>query len=399
VPPGLPWQNRATPVVDRGALDAPGSNKEAAMSAVRFRLSSAALFLVLGVVLALVSEAALALAQRTFVASNGNDANTCSLVLPCRSFATALGQTQDGGEIVVLDSAGYGTLTIDRSVRITAPPGVYAGITAITSAIGVTITGNSLVVVLRGLTINVTDPSSLQGSGIHVISNNSRVLVQHAFISGFQNGVSVANDVVGNRVNIEDSFIDGCGIGVEAVGGNFMMIDRVRITGGGGVQVQTAHTHVRDSVIEPGGISVQGNTGPGALHFIVENSTLSLGGGIQILLAGSPVSGGIEATVSNTVVSGNLGNGILVACDLGATGTVTIADSTVSDNGLNPDEAGILASGGTCSVAVSHSVISGNAGPSIVNAGGGTFVSFGDNRMFGNHPDTPSGTVTVVPTR
>jgi len=117
------------------------------------------------------------------------------------------------------------------------------------------------------------------------------------------------------------------------------------------------------------------------------------------MLTGSPVSGGIEATVSNSVVSGNLGNGIVIACDLGATGTVTIADSAVSNNGLNADEAGVLASGGNCAVAVSHNVISGNAGPSMVNAGGGSFVSFGDNRIYGNNPDTPSGTVTVAPLR
>jgi len=151
---------------------------------------------------------------------------------------------------------------------------------------------------------------------------------------------------------------------------------------------------VRDSVME--GISVEGNSSAAPLQFIVEGSTMR---GIQIILTGSPVSGGIEASLSNTVVSGNLGIGVLVACDLGATGTITIGDSVVSDNGLNPDDAGILASGGTCSVAVSHSVISGNAGPSIVNGGGGTFVSFGDNRIFGNHPDTPSGTVTVAPLR
>ena len=52
---------------------------------------------VAGGVLACASAVALATAQRTFVASSGNDANAtnnCSIALPCRSFAAALGVTQ-----------------------------------------------------------------------------------------------------------------------------------------------------------------------------------------------------------------------------------------------------------------------------------------------------------------
>ena len=36
------------------------------------------------------TTAAVAAGQRTFVASNGNDANPCTLQLPCRSFAPAI---------------------------------------------------------------------------------------------------------------------------------------------------------------------------------------------------------------------------------------------------------------------------------------------------------------------
>jgi hypothetical protein len=52
---------------------------------------------------------ACAVAQRTFVSTSGNDANTaanCSLASPCRSFGSALSVTVADGEIVVLDS-GY----------------------------------------------------------------------------------------------------------------------------------------------------------------------------------------------------------------------------------------------------------------------------------------------------
>jgi hypothetical protein len=96
---------------------------------------------------------AVVLPQRTFVASFGNDGNPCSLTLPCRGFAAAVAQTTDGGEVIVLDSAGYGPVTIAQSVSIIAPAGVYAGI-SVSSGDGITINGSGIYVTLRGLSIN-----------------------------------------------------------------------------------------------------------------------------------------------------------------------------------------------------------------------------------------------------
>jgi hypothetical protein len=66
----------------------------------------------------IASSGAYALANRTFVSGAGNDANPCSLAAPCRSFARALAQTSPGGEIAVLDTAGYGAVTITQAVSI-----------------------------------------------------------------------------------------------------------------------------------------------------------------------------------------------------------------------------------------------------------------------------------------
>jgi hypothetical protein len=99
-------------------------------------------------------------APRTFVASTGSDTNPCSISQPCRSFGIALTKTAPYGEIVVLDSAGYGPVTVSQPVTITAPPGVYAGISASNGTNGVTIippAPSAAVppadVTLRGLTI------------------------------------------------------------------------------------------------------------------------------------------------------------------------------------------------------------------------------------------------------
>src|SRR5438876_9156935 len=71
-------------------------------------------------------------AQRTFVsAAIGSDANPCTRALPCRSFAAALPFTDTDGEVIVVDSGGYGPVTITQSVSLIAPDGVYAGITTL----------------------------------------------------------------------------------------------------------------------------------------------------------------------------------------------------------------------------------------------------------------------------
>ena len=82
---------------------------------------------------ALMQDAAAAI-QRTFVSGSGLDSNACSLAAPCRGFAAALAQTLPGGEVVVLDSAGYGPVTISQAVTLVAPSGVYAGISVFSGA-------------------------------------------------------------------------------------------------------------------------------------------------------------------------------------------------------------------------------------------------------------------------
>jgi hypothetical protein len=104
---------------------------------------------------ALVSGSAIAQNGRSFVSGTGSDTNNCSRTAACRTFAYAITQTNAGGEITVLDSAGYGPLTIDKSVTITNPGGVEAGITAATpsqTALAIVPT-SAFVITLRGLTV------------------------------------------------------------------------------------------------------------------------------------------------------------------------------------------------------------------------------------------------------
>ena len=134
---------------------------------------------------------AAAQSARTFVSGNGSDSNPCTVAAPCRSFAQALNVTNAGGEILVLDTAGYGTLTINKAVSIVAPAGIYGGITVPSGGTGITIPYGSGNVVLRGLTIN---GGGVGATGIS-ISTSNKVEVYDCVISGMsQNGVSIGSN-------------------------------------------------------------------------------------------------------------------------------------------------------------------------------------------------------------
>src|SRR5438874_8298297 len=78
------------------------------------------ILILLGAVCVAFSQAASAYAQasRTWVSGVGDDANPCSRTAPCKTFAGAISKTAAGGEIDALDPAGYGAVTITKSITI-----------------------------------------------------------------------------------------------------------------------------------------------------------------------------------------------------------------------------------------------------------------------------------------
>jgi hypothetical protein len=153
-------------------------------------------------------------AQRTFVASYGNDANLCTRALPCRTFAAAIGLTDSGGEVIALDSAGFGPVTIAQSVSLIAPSGVYAGITALAGQDGVSVNGAGVRVALRGLHVN-----GLAGSdnGVQFVQG-AALEIDRCTISGFDHaGVRVYG---GGEIYVNESTVranGGSAIHVEGV--------------------------------------------------------------------------------------------------------------------------------------------------------------------------------------
>jgi hypothetical protein len=162
---------------------------------------------VLGLALCLF-VASTAQAQRSFVsAANGNDANPCSRSSPCRSFDTAINAVGAGGEVVALDSGGYGPIYISKSITITAPPGVYAAIAVTGPGDAVDIyAGASDIVVLRGLTLTggnagifwstggtvQVEDCVLSGGGGITANGAGRITVSHTVVRNSSSGVSIS---------------------------------------------------------------------------------------------------------------------------------------------------------------------------------------------------------------
>jgi Right handed beta helix region len=196
-----------------------------------------ALALLLATVAALASPQAHAV-QRTHVsAAFGSDANTatnCSAAAPCRFFQAAMLVTDTNGEVVVLDSGGYGAVNITKSVALIAPTGVYGGISVFPGANGVTIATQGVNVVLRGLTING------QGGDTGIkMTAGSKLTVDNCVISNMTGyGVFVNTPAI---VRITDTTIRDtvgpaltAGIGIAVQNGAKAVITRAIVSGSSG---------------------------------------------------------------------------------------------------------------------------------------------------------------------
>lgn len=283
--------------------------------------------LVLGVVTAcsLLAAAPAAEAQlnRTAASVAGNDANNCAPATPCRTIARAISQTNSGGEVVVLTSAGYGPFTVDRAITVEAAPGVYAGVTAPSgNAIQVS-AGSSDKVVLRGLTINGLGTGS---AGVAFTGGGAELHVENFVITGFVNwGIISFLPIRVQNTIVRDSgigiHIDNAGAPVDAT------LERVRLQNNAAQGVlawRNARVTVRDS------IATLNNTGFRAMDGGVLNIENSLATENSTgVSSAANVTGGV-LRISNTMVVNNT-----TGLDVG-TGTMeTWVNNKVSGNTTN----------------------------------------------------------------
>ena len=281
-----------------------------------------------------VSTDATAVAQRTFVASYGNDANACSIGAPCRGFAAALAQTAANGEVIVLDSAGYGPATVTQGVSIEAPTGVYAGISVFTGD-GLTINAPGAKVILRGLTINNQGGTNgikfSAGVGLHVES----CVVSGFFGDGIlvtapgvilhvidtivrENGNGI---VIGGTTSITTATISRTRVehnsqeGIEVTGGAYVMIEDCVVTGS--VYNIDAYPEVATAFI---GMTI--------------TRTVVHGGSYGIIADPIAANALVQVAVNDSTVSGMSEFGIGAMPAGAASGVVTAARTHVTNNNI-----------------------------------------------------------------
>jgi hypothetical protein len=249
-------------------------------------------------VLLTIAGQARAQANRTFVSGHGDDTNPCSLSSPCRSFTQALSQTNAGGEITVLDAAGYGAVTITKSVSIINDGVGEAGITVTSAIDAITVNaGATDVVTLRGLT--------LVGGGVGkngiTFKTGKALNVQNNAIGGFT-AIGIAGLSGSGTLNVSDTIISnngGTGVNVNGTGGAFERI-QVANNGGHGLGLQASGllATVADSV-------ANNNTDSGFVVTVGANVAIvnsrAVGNGTGV----STAIGGTKLSLANTTILGN----------------------------------------------------------------------------------------------
>lgn len=285
-------------------------------------------------------------ATRTWVSGVGDDVNPCSRTAPCKTFAGAISKTAVNGEINCLDPAGYGTVTITKSITIdcrnTHASLLNSGVNAVLIPFDNFTAGGEIrkTVRLRGVTLNGGDTGT---AGVRITGTSS----------------------AGSEVFIEDVVIDGNyggigrGISDERLGGGELTVRNTTVR-------NVANTAI---VINPG-------AGTGSTRIDAVLDTIN----VHNANYGISVGSGARVMINRALLTGNTQAGLETEGPFAAP-EVNLYNSVSSNNGL-----GIETTAST--VRLSNTEISFNA-----TGISGTTFSHGNNRIIGN---TSAGTMPTL---
>lgn len=308
--------------------------------------------------LALVATSAQAANTRSWVSGKGVDHAGCDPVAsPCRTLQFAHDNTSAGGEIDVLDAAGYGSLTITKSINIVNDGVGVAGVLATAGGTGITINTQSAdKVLLRGLTI---EGAGAGANGIAVLSVGTldvancvmqQFVDQNGGANNLGNGIIVAAMTGAPTIVLSNTTSTGndyAGLLVDTPAGSTA---NVRLTLD---RILTTHNHF--------GIAVRNRNNTRAVsHFVA---------------------------ISNSVVTENSGNGILVQGYAGQ--VVANVDSTL----MSSNDTGIYVNGSNAKAYVGRSVATNNNFGLANNAS--VLNTYKNNQVDGNGVDI-LGTMTAL---
>ncbi len=294
-----------------------------------------------------------ALLARAWVSGKGVDSAGCGPASnPCRQLQYVHDNIiAPGGEIDIMDPAGYGALTIAKALTVVNDGVGVAGLLQSTdSAPAVLVAaGANDAVHLRGLTLDGAGVASdgiqfFSGGALEIVSCTIRHFARYGLwlSSGYDSRISIVNTrVAGN-----------------AAGG-------VYISAGSLANVRAVAR----------GLDVVGT-----------------GGGPGVVVAGddTEASKTIEVVIADSLVSNNFGEGIWVTTSAGkAIPSLTLTNVVASANGVG------VGAGAGAIVRLSRSVISNNRSIAFKLAGG-TIQSYGDNVVAGNWKDNVADLTPVA---
>ena len=285
---------------------------------------------------ALTAAPANAQNTRSFVSGHGDNANNCLLPTPCRTFAVAITKTNAGGEITILDPAGYGPVTINKAFSIVNDGVGEAGMLLTAAGDGITISaGVNDTVTLRGLSI---DGGGAGTNGI-VFNTGKSLTVTNSVIRHFTGFGIIFTPNATSSLAVSNTLVaDNAGPGIF-----------VTPTGSGAVTA--------------------------VFNRVEATNNVSYG----IVVSGALSTGSVKATVVDSVAAGNGFMGFYAVTDTGlAPTTLMLFHSVVANNGT-----GLRAYGTGGTIRLFDTMVTGNpTGWSALT--NGVVLSYGNNAIDGN---------------
>jgi nitrous oxidase accessory protein NosD len=254
-----------------------------------------------------VCASAVAQNTRSAVSVTGNDANVCTVPSPCRTFGKAVSVTNSGGEVIALDSGGYGRFTIDRAVTVRPVPGAYAGL-APTSGDGINVSaGPNDDVILRGITINGL------GGDLGILFSAGRSLhVESCSIDHMPTGIA---DVSAGPLFVSDTSItNSTSTGI--------------LVGNGSVSDPVVFATISSSHLDRcgAGVSVYHNGRATITNTVFSGNS----DGLEVFsLLGTLTA---DAVIENSIISGSSSYGIISAANNGGTAMTRVSNCTIAHN-------------------------------------------------------------------
>jgi hypothetical protein len=222
-----------------------------------------------------------------WVSGVGDDVNPCSRTAPCKTFAGAISKTATNGEINCLDPAGYGAVTITKSITIDCED----------------TQGSILAALTTGVIVNITAAADTL----------KQVRLRGISINGASNGVRGINFIAGSSLHLDEMFIHGFtneGVLMNSAGGDLTVRDS-NFTGNGGSAIRTLSTTAGAA---------------GIIHVSVTRTTANRN------QQGIRFEGNSFGVVSNSTASNNTLNGFVVFPQSVGGAEMNIVDSDANNN-------------------------------------------------------------------